>query len=126
MLDEFYRQMSANYFAWISGFASVTMANDDRPALAQHFAETLKAIRPDIAQSVAKIIFQSDYRSIVGQVNKPTLIIQSQNDFAVPGEVAKFLHENIQGSMLKFVDAEGHFPHISAPKEVITAIRSFI
>lgn len=125
-LDAFYAQMSTNYFAWISGFAPAAMANASRPALAQSFADTLKAIRPDIALSVAKVIFQSDYRSILGTLHKPTLILQSTNDIAVPQQVAAYLHEHIEHSVLSIVNAEGHFPHISAPEEVIAAIKTFI
>lgn len=125
-LDAFYEQMTTNYFAWVSGFAPAAMANPDRPALARSFADTLKSIRPDIAQSVARVIFQSDYREELHNVNTPTLLLQSRQDIAVPLSVAEYLHQSIQGSTLKIVDAEGHFPHISAPLEVTNAIKSFI
>ncbi len=125
-LDAFYAQMATNYFAWVSGFAPAAMANPDRPALAQSFAETLQAVRPDIAQSVARVIFQSDYRERVPLLEKETLLLQAGNDIAVPMEVAEYLHRNIPRSTLKVVNAEGHFPHISAPQEVIDALRTFI
>lgn len=125
-LDAFYSQMATNYFAWVSGFAPAAMANPERPALAQDFAATLKSIRPDIAQSVARVIFQSDYRKEVPRLDKKTLVIQANSDIAVPMEVAEYLHRNIEGSRLQIVNAEGHFPHISAPEEVIAAIRTFI
>lgn len=125
-LDAFYAQMATNYFAWVSGFAPAAMANSDRPLLAQNFAETLKSIRPDIAQSVAKVIFQSDYRNEVPLLDKNTLLLQANNDIAVPLEVAQYLHKNIKNSTLSIVNAEGHFPHISAPEEVIAAIQTFI
>lgn len=125
-LDAFYAQMATNYFAWVSGFAPAAMANADNPALAQSFADTLKAIRPDIAQSVARVIFQSDHRSDVPRLDKETLIVQTQNDIAVPMEVAEYLHSHIKKSTLKVVNAEGHFPHISAPQEVVAAIKTFI
>ena len=125
-LDAFYAQMSTNYFAWVSGFAPAAMANADRPALAQSFAETLKSVRPDIAQSVARVIFQSDHRKDVPLLQKQTLLLQTSNDIAVPIEVAEFLHKNISNSTLIVMKAEGHFPHISAPDEVIAALKSFI
>ncbi len=125
-LDQFYAQMASNYFAWVSGFAPAAMANSDRPLLAHDFAETLKEIRPDIAQSVAKVIFQSDYRKEVPLLNINTLLLQANNDIAVPLEVAQYLQHNIKNSTLMMVDAEGHFPHISAPEEVVSAIKTFI
>ncbi len=118
--------MANNYYAWVSGFAPAAMANEDRPQLAESFAQSLSAIRPDIAQSVARVIFQSDHRNDVPKLNIDTLLLQTKQDIAVPMEVAEYLHQNIKKSTLKVVDAEGHFPHISAPNEIITAIKEYI
>ena len=125
-LDALYQTMNDNYFAWVSGFANLVMQNADRPYLAKNFADGLSTIRPDIAQSVAKVIFQSDHRSDLSKLAIPTLILQSKEDVAVPYAVAEYLREHISGSRMMEVNAFGHFPHISAPQEIIRAIRSFI
>jgi len=125
-LDGLYHTMDTNYFAWVSGFSAMAMGNPDRPELAQSFANSLSAIRPDIAQAVARVIFQSDYRDKVKDLDKPTLILQTEEDIAVPMQVAEYLHENIKGSVMMVVSAKGHFPHISAPDEIITAIKEFL
>jgi sigma-B regulation protein RsbQ len=125
-LNGLYQAMSNNYFAWVSGFAPAAMANADRPHLAESFAQTLSAIRPDIAQSVARVIFQSDYRHDLPKLDKATLLLQTRHDIAVPGEVAKYLNEHIRDSILHVIDAEGHFPHISAADQVIKEIQNFI
>ena len=125
-LDGLYEAMANNYFAWVSGFSAAAMANADRPQLAASFADTLSAIRPDIAQSVARVIFQSDHRKELAWLDKPVLLLQTQHDIAVPLEVAQYLNEHIKGSTLKVIAAEGHFPHISAADEVIREIKNFI
>lgn len=125
-LDALYESMDNNYFAWVSGFASMVMENADRPQLAEEFARTLSSIRPDIALSVARIIFQSDCRSELSKLDKETLIIQTLHDAAVPMEVAEYLNSHIKNSKLVVANATGHFPHISAPNEIITAIQNFI
>jgi sigma-B regulation protein RsbQ len=125
-LDGFYNAMETNYYAWVGGFAPAAMTYPDKPELADGFAATLTEIRPDIAQSVSRTIFQSDYRSELPKLKLPTLIIQSSNDIAVPQAVGEYLHKNIAGSKLVQVSATGHFPHISAPGQVIEAIREFI
>lgn len=125
-LDELYKTMETNYFAWIGGFAPMVMRNDNKPELAAAFASTLSAIRPDIAVSVVRTIFQSDYRERLKELAKPTLLIHCANDVAVPLQVGEYLHKNIAGSVLEVIDAEGHFPHLSAPEEVIKAIKRFI
>jgi sigma-B regulation protein RsbQ len=125
-LNALYQTMNDNYFAWVSGFAGLAMQNADRPYLAKNFSDGLAAIRPDIAQSVAKVIFQSDYRGDIAKLAIPTLIIQAKEDIAVPYAVAEYLRDHIKDSKLIEVDAFGHFPHISAPQEIIRAVRSFI
>ncbi len=125
-LDSMYETMRTNYYAWVSGFSAAAMGNADKPELGEGFAETLGAIRPDIALSVAKVIFESDVRHRLPEIKKEILLIHAHNDIAVPAEVAQYLNKNIPGSRLVFVDAEGHFPHISAPGEIISAIKSFI
>lgn len=125
-LNAVYDTMANNYYAWVSGFAPAAMANPDRPQLTENFAHTLGSIRPDIAQSVARVIFQSDHRKDLPLLETETLILQTKQDIAVSMEAAEYLHRHIKNSRLQVVDAEGHFPHISAPNEIITAIKSFI
>lgn len=125
-LDELYRSMSTNYHAWVSGFAQAVMANPERPSLSEDFATGLYRLRPDVAQAVVKVIFQSDNRQYMPEVQHRTLIMQTKEDVAVPMDVAHYLHKNIANSELAIVDATGHFPHISAPAEVISLIKGFI
>ena len=117
-LDALYAAMSANYYAWASGFAPIAMRNTDRPELAIEFAQTLSAIRPDIAQAVSRMIFQSDYRTELPKLTVPTTILQSSHDIAVPAQVGQFMADKIPQSKLISIDAQGHLPHLSAPDVV--------
>lgn len=125
-LDNMYATMQTNYYAWVSGFSAAAMGNPQAPELGERFAGTLSAIRPDVALSVAKVIFESDLRAELSKLGKETLLIQAEDDIAVPAEVAEYLNKNISNSKLTYVNAQGHFPHISAPQEVIKSIQSFI
>lgn len=120
-LDTLYASMSSNYYAWASGFAPIAMQNADRPELAIEFASTLSAIRPDIAQAVARVIFQSDHRADLSKLKVPTVILQSSDDVAVPPVVGEYLAEHISDAKLFHIDARGHLPHISAP-DIVTQI----
>ncbi|MEP0916400.1 alpha/beta hydrolase [Leptolyngbya sp. DQ-M1] len=114
-LDALYAAMSTNYYAWASGFAPLAMRNPERPELAIEFATSLSAIRPDVAQSVARVIFQSDHRAELPKLNVPTVILQANNDIAVPPQVGEYMAEKIPQAELIHIDAEGHLPHLSAP-----------
>ena len=123
-LDALYAAMASNYYAWASGFAPIVMGNLDKPELALEFAKTLSQIRPDIAQAVARVIFQSDHRAELARLNIPTVILQSNNDIAVPPQVGQYLADHIPQGRLIPIAAEGHLPHLSAPETVTQAIAS--
>lgn len=125
-LNALYAAMSSNYYAWASGFAPLVMGNPDKPDLSTEYAKTLAAIRPDIAQAVARVIFQSDHRADLPRLKIPTVILQSNNDIAVPPEVGQYMADKIPHSKLFFISAQGHLPHLSAPDTVTSAIASCI
>ena len=125
-LNSMYETMTTNYYAWVSGFSSAAMGNPQHPELGKEFARSLGAIRPDIALAVAKVIFESDIRTELPKYQKETLLLQTKHDIAVPFEVAIYLNKHLRNSTLNQIDAEGHFPHISAPAQVVAAIKSFI
>jgi sigma-B regulation protein RsbQ len=41
-------------------------------------------------------------------------------------EVGEFVHRQIPGSKIVVLDATGHCPNLSAPKEVIAAMQAFV
>jgi sigma-B regulation protein RsbQ len=125
-LDALYAAMSTNYYAWASGFAPIAMGNPDKPELAIEFANTLAAIRPDIAQAVARVIFQSDHRQELPRLKVPTAILQASDDIAVPLEVGQYMADRIPQSQLIHINAKGHLPHLSAPNVVTNAIASYL
>ncbi len=125
-LDALYAAMAANYYAWCSGFALTVMSNPERPELATEFAQTLAAIRPDISQAVARLIFQSDHRAELSHLSVPTLILQASDDIAVPASVGRYLAEHIPHACLVPIAARGHLPHLSAAEAVTSAITEYL
>jgi len=125
-LDSMYETMTTSYYAWVSGFSAAAMGSPDNPELGASFARTLGEIRPDVALAVAKVIFESDIRKELDKHQKETLLLQTRHDISVPGQVAEYLNKKINNNTLQYINAEGHFPHISAPNEVIMALKTFI
>jgi sigma-B regulation protein RsbQ len=125
-LDALYAAMSSNYSAWASGFAPRAMGNPERPELGQEFVRTLSAMRPDIALSIARILFQSDHRMDLSRLKVPTLILQSGEDLAVPDAVGDYMARRIPLAKMSTIEARGHLPHLSAPEAVNRAIGSYL
>jgi sigma-B regulation protein RsbQ len=38
----------------------------------------------------------------------------------------RFVHDQIAGSKMVFIEGHGHVPHLSAPAETLKAIREFL
>lgn len=125
-LNGLYEAMNQNYLGWANGFAPYAMGNADRPELGREFAHSLSAMRPDIAQSTAKVIFESDLRNKLPLIEHPVLILQSQHDPVVPPSVGEYLAVQIKHASLELLNSLGHLPHLSAPAEVTSAILSYV
>jgi sigma-B regulation protein RsbQ len=125
-IDALYASMSACFVSWASGFGAAAVGNPERPELAQEFIRSLSRMRPDIARSIARIIFQSDHRQALPHVRPPTLILQAGEDFAVPDSVAHYMARTIPQATLTPIAARGHLPHLSAPQAVNQALEAFL
>lgn len=117
--------MASNYQAWVAGFAPLAIAADV-PAAVEDFSRGLLAMRPDITVRIARAIFESDVRPLLGQLDVPTVLIHSRSDIAVPPSVAQYLLEHIAGADLAWIEANGHLPHMSAPEEVARVIAAHL
>lgn len=118
--------MSADYNLWAAGFAPVAMANPDRPELATEFARGLAAYRPDVALTSFRAAFTGDYRMVPPRVMAPTLILQTQEDVAVPMAAAQWLTRTIPQAEMRIINGQGHFPHLANPDQVIAEIEAFL
>lgn len=125
-LEVLYRSMRTNYYSWVNGFSADAMRHYEKPELGKEIAATLREIQPDIALSVAGVIFESDCRTELAKLDKDVLILQMKNDLAVPESVGWYLRDQIKNSRLIELDVEGHFPQLSAPEELCEGIRSFL
>ena len=117
-LENLFDSMSANYQAWVAGFAPMVVGVDNGQVVAD-FSRTLFQMRPDIALNTSRTIFNSDMRSLAAQLTRPVHVIQTAVDMAVPVQVGHWLEAAIPTATLDVIDAEGHLPHMTAPDEVV-------
>lgn len=125
-IAEIYDAILANYQEWAKTFAPLAVQRDANHPAAQEFATGLLAMRPDIAINTAIMIFQSDLRDRVKGFPLPVVIVQAENDPAVPMAVAEWLRDNIPGSILEPIRATGHLPHMTSPAEVARVLRKHL
>jgi sigma-B regulation protein RsbQ len=125
-LNDLLIQLETDYSKWAQYLAPVVMNNPDSPELSQELVNTLLTRDQKITKHFATATFFSDYRKELLKLKIPSLIIQSSDDRMVPVEVADYLHAHLDDSTLKVLKAKGHFPQLSAPKELINVIQEYL
>jgi sigma-B regulation protein RsbQ len=118
--------LESNYLGWSSTMARVIMGNPERPELGDELANSFCRMDPDIAKHFARVTFLSDNRADLPKLRTRSLILQCSDDVIAPEAVGRYLHRHLANSELRVMNATGHCPHLSAPEETITAMRTFL
>ncbi|HEX9960692.1 MAG TPA: alpha/beta hydrolase, partial [Pyrinomonadaceae bacterium] len=118
--------MDKNYMGWASFLAPVIMKNAERPELGRELEESFCSTDPTIARRFAEATFYADNRADLANLKTPSLIIQVTDDAVAPVSVGEFMHRNLPESTLHLMDASGHCPHMSHPRETIEIIKDYL
>jgi sigma-B regulation protein RsbQ len=125
-IEELLQFLETNHMGWSIQMAPAIMGNPDRPELGEELTNSFCRTDPEIAKSFAHVTFMSDNRADLAKVNVPTLILQCSEDIIASREVGEYVHRQIPRSEIVFLEATGHCPNLSAPDEVIAAMRPFV
>lgn len=125
-IEELLRFLDSNHMGWSMQMAPMIMGNRDRPELGQELTNSFCSTDSEIAKAFARVTFTSDNREDLAEVSLPTLVLQCSEDIIAPPEVGEFVAHNIPNSRMIVLDATGHCPNLSAPEEVIAAMRPFV
>ena len=125
-IEELLRFLDSNHMGWSMQMAPMIMGNPDRPELGQELTNSFCSTDPEIAKAFARVTFTSDNREDLAEVSLPTLVLQCSEDIIAPPEVGEFVARNIPNSRMIVLDATGHCPNLSAPEEVVAAMRPFV
>jgi sigma-B regulation protein RsbQ len=125
-IEELLDFLADNHLGWSAAMAPVIMGNPDRPELGEELTNSFCQTDPVIAREFARVTFTSDNRDDLRKTKARTLILQCSEDIIAPAEVGFYCRDNIPGSELVILDATGHCPNLSAPREVVAAIQAFV
>lgn len=125
-IDELLESLDSNYLGWSGSMAPMIMGNPDRPELGEELTNSFCRTDPEIARHFARVTFTSDNRADLAGVGVPSLVLQCRHDVIAPVEVGRYVHEALQDSRLVVLEAEGHCPQLSAPEQVVAAMREFL
>lgn len=125
-IEELLQFLEANHMGWSIQMAPTIMGNADRPELGEELTNSFCRTDPEIAKAFARVTFQSDNRTDLPEINVPTLILQCSEDIIAPQAAGEFVRDSIPNSRFVVLEATGHCPNLSAPDEVIAAMRNFV
>lgn len=125
-IGELLKSLDDNHLGWSRTMAPVIMGNSDRSELGQELTNSFCRTDPAIARDFARATFLSDNRADLPLVMARTLILQCSDDIIAPVQVGEYVRDHVAGSTMIQLAATGHCPNLSAPDEVIAAIRTFI
>jgi sigma-B regulation protein RsbQ len=125
-IDGLLAMMDVNAIGWASFLAPIVMGNPDRPALATDLESTFCSIDPVMARQFAEVTFLADNRLDLAKVRTPSLILQCAHDAVAPMEVGTYMRDHLPHSTLHVLDATGHCPHVSHPRDTVGAIREYL
>ncbi len=125
-IEELLESLDSNYLGWSQSMAPAIMGNPDRPELGEELSNSFCRTDPEIAKRFARVTFLSDNRSDLPRLAIPTLVLQCADDIIAPEAVGRFVAQQIPQSELVLLRATGHCPNLSAPEEVIAAMKAFL
>lgn len=125
-IDGLLDSLASNYLGWSHAMAPVIMGNPEHPELSEELEASFCTVDPRIAAGFARATFLSDNRQDLSRVSAPTLVLQSREDLIAPVVVGEYVADRIPDSTLVVLDSAGHCPHLSAPDQVVDAIRAFL
>ncbi|MEV6637131.1 alpha/beta hydrolase [Actinoplanes sp. NPDC051470] len=125
-LEDMLDSLDSNYLGWSSAMAPVIMGHPERPELADELKNSFCRTDPEIARHFARVTFLSDNRADLPRLRTPALVLQCSDDVIAPTPVGEYVHAQLPGSTLVYMNATGHCPNLSAPDETIAAIRAYL
>ena len=67
----------------------------------------------------------ADNRADLPKVPARTLVLQCSDDIIAPTGVGEYVRAHVPNTEIVYLKASGHCPNLSAPQEVVSAIRAF-
>lgn len=90
-LEELINLMDKNYIGWANYLAPLVMGSNQSTELIGELSDSFCSTDPVVAKTFAKATFFSDYRSLLNEIQKPTLIVQCTKDTLAAPEIGEYM-----------------------------------
>lgn len=125
-IEELLEFLDDNHMGWSAAMGPVIMGNSDRPELSDELVNSFCRTDPTIAKAFARVTFLSDNREDLRRCPARALVIQCKQDVIAQQKVGEYVRDHLPNGEMVVIDATGHCPNLSAPAQVISAIKTFV
>lgn len=125
-IDALLEVMDEDYISWARSLAPAIMNVQNGEELTDELSDSFCSIDPVIAKQFARVTFLSDNRKDLPSVTVESLTIQCSDDMIAPLSVGEYINANTPNNTLFILEANGHCPHMSRPRETADAIKAFL
>jgi sigma-B regulation protein RsbQ len=115
--------MDRNFLGWAAALSGMAI-KEAGPARELH--DTFCALDRRTASRFAELTFLSDERDALPRVKQPCLVLQCARDDLAPTVVGEYVHHRLPRSKYVLLDAPGHCPHVTQPREVEARVREYL
>jgi 3-oxoadipate enol-lactonase len=86
----------------------------------------LKTSEQSLCSTLLALSVRKETCNILPEIKVPVLIMVGNEDKITPPDAARFIHERIEGSLLKIIDHAGHLSNLENPDEFNNQLKKFI
>ncbi|XXG56365.1 hypothetical protein AAC387_Pa03g3790 [Persea americana] len=125
-LEQIFHDIEYNFSSWVSIFAPNAIGVND-PTAIQEFKSSLGKMKPDVALDVAKTVFLSDLRGVLGHEHIHCTIIQAKKDFVVPTSVSYYMGKRLgKDTRTVILETQGHLPMLTAHSLLLDVLKKVL
>ncbi|MBL3699994.1 alpha/beta fold hydrolase [Leucobacter luti] len=116
--------IDANQPSWAASLAPAVTARADLPDVTDRVRQLFAATPQRVAKHFAQVVFFSDVRNRLHEIQVPCVILQSSGDIICPPRIGEYLRDHIRGAELVALNSSGHFVHLTEPELITAQIRA--
>lgn len=118
--------MEQNFLGWTDQVTPIISGQPEDGSVTTELTQSFCRTDPAIAKHFGKVTFLADHREEMAQVTLPSLVLQCSDDALAPTNVGEWLAEHMANGDLRVIEATGHCPHLTEPKQTVRELRRFL
>ncbi len=126
VLEELITSLDNNHLGWAAQMAPVIAGQKAGEPAAEELTQSFCRTDPRITSHFGRVTFLADCREAMRRLKVPALILHCEDDAMVPDEAAEWMRRHIASATMHVLPVTGHCPHMTAPDQVIGAMRAGI